>query len=53
MFPKDILSDRCRITAADHEDFQKSISRPPQADEIDELVEELRAAEFEEKGAGL
>ena len=39
------------ITVADHAAWLQSLKDPEPVDQIDELVEELRAAEFEEKGA--
>lgn len=38
------------VTVAAHEAFRESLA-PVQHDEIDDLVEELRAAEFEQKGS--
>ena len=44
---------RERVTVDTHAEFKRSITPPAPApfDEIDELVEELRSLEFEEKGA--
>jgi len=46
-----LTEDQRRLTVDQHAAFRESLATPRQLDEIDELVEEIRAAEFEEKGA--
>ena len=42
-----------RITVDRHAAFQKSLTTRETIDEIDAFLEEIRAAEFEGKGAGV
>jgi hypothetical protein len=45
-------TERKNVTVDFHHQFKDFISRPSREfDEVDELVEEIRAAEFERKGA--
>jgi len=43
--------DRARLTIDQHAAFRLSLVNPKPLDEIDELVEEIRAIEFEQKGS--
>jgi hypothetical protein len=45
--------DHPRLTVDQHAAFRQSLSKPKPVDEIDELVEELRAREIEGEGARL
>lgn len=41
-----------RVTISQHLAFRKGLATRPAADELEEFLEEIRAAEFEGKGAG-
>jgi hypothetical protein len=43
--------ERSTVTVEKHAAFREAISTRPAADPLDELVEEIRQAEFEGKGA--
>ena len=47
-----LTDDQRRVTIKDHAAFRDSIEAPaPVGDSLDELIEEIRAAEFEERGS--
>ena len=48
-----LTADERRVSIREHEAFRELLEKPAPVDPIDELVEELRAAEFEERGAEL
>lgn len=47
-----LTDDQRRISVNEHQHFQRSLSTDERGvDELDELVEEIRRHEFEERGA--